>query len=67
MEKIKPIHVEDLLPANLCLVTVLSSEQYPQFETFCQQHVQIVNNTFSFKTKLIGNNAEVRRVNCNIL
>ena len=36
------MHVEGLLPANLCLVTVLSSEQCLQFERFRQQHVQMV-------------------------
>ena len=36
--------VEGLLPANLCLVILLSLEQCSQFERFCLQHVQIVNN-----------------------
>jgi len=26
------VHVEGLLPVNLCLVTLLHSEQYSQFE-----------------------------------
>ena len=57
------MHVEGLLPANVCLVTLFSSEQSLQFERFCLQPVQMVNKTSSFKTKLIGNNAEVGRVN----
>ena len=32
------MHVEGLLPANLCLVTFLSSEQGSQFERFYLQH-----------------------------
>ena len=38
--------VEGLVPANLCLVTLLlSSEQCSQFERFRLQHVQMVNKT----------------------
>jgi len=59
------MHVEGLLPANLCLVTLLSLEQCPQFERFCMQHIQMVNNTSNFNTKLFGNNAEMSRVNHN--
>ena len=55
-------HVEGLLPANLCLVTLLSSKQCLQFERFRLQHVKMVNE---FKKKLIGNNAEA--VNHNTL
>ena len=61
------MHVEGLLHANLCLVTVLSSEQCLQFERFRLRHVQIVNKASSFKTKFIGNSAEVNRVNYNTL
>ena len=32
------VYVEDLLPANLCLVTLLRSEQCSQFKRFCLQH-----------------------------
>ena len=53
------MHVEGLLPANLCLYTVLRMQQ---FERFHPQHVQMVNKTSNFKTKLIGNNAEASRV-----
>ena len=63
------MHVEDLLAAvcDFTVVTLLSSEQCSQFETFHQQHIQMVNKTFSFKTKFIGNNAKVSRVNRNSL
>ena len=61
------MHVEGLLPANLCLITLLSSEQCSQFERFCLQHVQMVNKTSRFKTKLIGNNAKGSRVNYNTI
>ena len=53
--------VEWLLPASLYLITLLRSEQTPQFERYRLQHVQMVNKTSSFKTKLIGNNAAVSR------
>ena len=49
-----------LVGANLCLLTLLSSEQCSQFE-----RVQMVNKTSSFKTKLIGNKPEASRVNHN--
>ena len=49
----------------LCLLTLLSSEQSSQYETFRPQHVQLVTKTPSFKTKLIDNNAEAIRVNRN--
>jgi len=52
------MHVERLLPANLCLVNLLSSEQCSQFERFLLQPIQMVNKTCSVKTKLIGNNDE---------
>ena len=37
--------VEGLLLANLRLVTLLSSEQYSQFERFRLQHDQLINKT----------------------
>ena len=43
------VHVEGLLPANLCSVTFLSSEQCYKFERFCLQQIQMVNKTSSFK------------------
>ena len=61
------LHSYGLLPPNLCLVTLLSLEQCLQFERFRLQHIQVVNKTSSFKTKLIGNNAEASRIDCNIL
>ena len=39
------MHVECLLAAKLCLVTLLNSEQYLQCERFRLQHVQMVNKT----------------------
>ena len=59
--------VEVLLPANLCLVTLLSSEQCSQFERFRLQHAQMVNKTSRFKTNLNDSNAEVSRVKRNTL
>ena len=53
------MHVESLQPANLCLVTLLSSEQCSQFQRLHLQQVHIVNKTSSFKTEFIGNNAQV--------
>jgi len=61
------MHVEGLQPANLCLVTSLSSVQCSQFETFRLQHDRFVNKTSSFKTTLIGNNAEANRVSRSTL
>ena len=53
------VHVEDLLPAKLCLVTLFSLECFfLQFERFRLQLAHIVNKTSCFKTKLTGNNAE---------
>ena len=46
------MRVEGLLPANVCLVTLLSSEQCSQCERFRLQHVQIVNRTSRLKSKL---------------
>ena len=54
---------EGLLPANLCLVTLISLEQCSQFERFRLQHIQVINKTCTFKTKLIGNNPEASKVN----
>ena len=51
------------LSPKLCLVTLLSQEQCSQSQRFRLQHVQMVNKTSTFKTKLIGNNAETSRVN----
>ena len=48
------MHVEGLLPASLCLVTLLISQQCSQFERFHLQPAQMVNKTSSFKTELIG-------------
>ena len=61
------LHVEGLLSANLCLVTLLRSEKFSQFERFHLQHVKTVNKTSSFDTKLIGNNADVTKITCNTL
>ena len=57
---------ETLCPGNLYLGTLLSSEQCLQFERFRLRQVDIVSNTPSFKTKLIGNNAEASRFDCDI-
>ena len=57
------MHVEGLLPANVCLVTSLTSEQCLQFERFRMQHIQVVNKRSNFKTKLIGNNANISAIN----
>ena len=46
------MHAEGLLPANLCLVTLLSSEQRLQSERFHLQHVQMVNQTSCLKRKI---------------
>ena len=61
------MHVEGLMPANLCLVTLLSLGQCSLFERFHLQHVEMVNKTSNFKTKLIGNNDEVSSVTRNTL
>ena len=37
------MHVEGLLPTNLCLVTLLCLEQCLQFERFCLKHIEMVN------------------------
>ena len=59
---------DNIQPANLSLVvTLLSSEQCSQFKRFHQQHIKMVNKTSSFKTKLIGNNAQANRVKLSII
>ena len=55
------MYVEGLLPANLCLVTLLSPEQCSLFERFWLQHVQMVNKTCSFETELIGSYTQARK------
>jgi len=49
------MHVEGLLPANLCLpvVTLINSEQHLQFERFQLQLIQTVNKTSSFTNNKI--------------
>ena len=61
------MQVEYLVPANLCLVTLVNLDQCSQFERFHLQHVEMVNKTSSFKTKFIGKNAKASRVICNTL
>ena len=39
------MHVDCLLAAKLCLVTLLNLEQCSQFQRFRLQHVQMVNKT----------------------
>ena len=39
------MHVDSLLPDQLCLAILFSSEQCLQFERVCLQHVQMVNKT----------------------
>ena len=48
------LHVEGLLPAKLCLFTLLSSEQCSLFERFRLQQVQMINKTSNFQTKLMA-------------
>ena len=61
------MQVESLLPAHLCLVTLLSSEQCSQLKRFILQYIQMVNKTSSCITELTGNIAETSRVNRNTL
>ena len=56
------MYVEGFLPASLCLVTLFNSEPCSQFERFHLQHVQMVNKTSSFKTKLLGYDAKASRI-----
>ena len=53
-ERERDIHDEGLLPADLCLVTLLSSEQCSQFESSHSQYVQKVNQTSSFTTQRLA-------------
>ena len=48
--------------ANLCFVSIQTSEQCSQFEQFHPPPVQLVNKTSRFKTKLIWNNAVNRKI-----
>ena len=48
------MHVEGFLPANLCLVILLSPKQCSQLVRFRTQHIQTVNKTPYFKTNCIG-------------
>ena len=50
------MHVDGLLSANWCLITLLSSVLCSQFEIFRLQNVQMVNKAFSFNTIFIDNN-----------
>ena len=50
--------VECLLHANLCLVILVSSELCSKLERLRLEHVQMVNKSSSFKTKLIGSHTE---------
>ncbi len=66
------MQVEDLLPAKLCPVTLLSSGQCSQFVRFRLQQVQMGNKTSSFKQNLIAikpnvnsNKAKASRGNSN--
>ena len=56
--------VEGVLPAILCLVTLLTSEQCLQFERFRLEYVQMVNKASIFKTKLTSD-TDTSRVNRN--
>ena len=47
------LHIDDLLTANVCLVSLLNSEQ---FVRFCVQHVKMVNKTSGFKANMTGTN-----------
>ena len=46
------MHVEGLLSANLCLVTVLIPEQCSQFEIFRLQPVKMANKTVAKLNRL---------------
>jgi len=50
------------LPVSVCLITLVSSEEWSQFERFRLQPVQMVKKTSRYKAKL-SNNAEASRVN----
>ena len=52
-----------MLPTNLCLVTLLSSDTFSQFERFRLHYVRLVNKQSIFRTtKMIDNNAEMSRI-----
>ena len=51
-----------MLPTNLCLVTLLSSDTFSQFERFRLHHVRLVNKQSICRTKNIDNNAEMSRI-----
>ena len=55
------------LAVCVCLFSLLSVEQCSQLERFHLQYVANVNKTSSFKTNLIGNNADATKVNHNTL
>ena len=59
------MHDKGLLSANLCLVSYFI-KLGTICSTFERVHLQVkmVNKTSSFKTKLIGSNAETSKVNC---
>jgi len=61
------MHFEGPLPNKLCLVASSSLEQCQPFEIFRLQHVQMTSTTLRFDTKLIGNKADVCRINRNTL
>ena len=46
------MHVEGLLLANLCLVTLLSSDECSQVERFLLQDFEIVKKTIQFQKKI---------------
>ena len=43
------MHVVDLVPVSLCLVTLLSLGQRVQFERHRLPHIQMVNKTSNLK------------------
>ena len=45
----RDVHVKGLLPANLCSVTLLSSEQCSQFNRFHSQYIQKVKQNTQFQ------------------
>ena len=46
------MHFEGILPANFCIVTLLSSEQFSQFERFDPNHVQKEKQNIQFQNKI---------------
>ena len=59
------MHVGGLLPAYLCLVTLLCSEEL--FAVLKSPPATRSNGKQNIKTKCIGNNAKASRVNRNTL